>query len=74
MENAGGNEARVTMLAVKSRRRQGTRGPVSVGRWQLPHPRPLEFNLADGCVGEASGFNAKPLSAHRGYTRNKEKT
>lgn len=64
----------VTPLAVRSRWRQGAHDPVSLGRWQLQRPCLLEFNLAGGCMGKASGFNVKPPSTHRGYTKNKEKT
>ena len=61
-------------ITVPSRRRQDTQDPVSTGREQRQCLCLLEGNLADGCVGEASGFNAKSLCIHRGCTESKEKT
>lgn len=49
----------VTTLAGQSRWRQGTSDPVSSRRLRLRHPYFPKFNLADGCVGEASGFHVK---------------
>lgn len=49
----------VTTLAGKSRWRQGTSFPVSSRRLRLWHPYFPKFKLADGCVGEASGFHGK---------------